>query len=962
MHFYKINQNIMRIITSIFLLFIVQSTIAQVPTLSVFNTSGKEKIEISQLDVKVEVVGNIATTTYDIVFYNPYDRILEGEFSMPLKDQQEVCRYAIDVNGKLGEGVIVEKVKARQTFEAIVRKNIDPGIITKTKGNAFKTKVYPIPAKGSKRIVLGLTETLKGDAKILKYILAFNTTKTIDNFSLDVKVLKSESKERAKTSFQNIKFDNQDDAYVLNFERKNYTPTQDIKFTIPRFSKKDYQLFTCDFEGETYFYLNAKAENLQQIEKQTPDCIAIYWDNSFSASKRNLDKELRFLNLYLKSLNRDVEVNLVSFNQDVAKNKVFSTSNTQEIITYIKSLKNDGATCFDEIKILEKMDEVLLFSDGVNTIGTENLKTNKAPIFSINSSSGSNYSFLKGLALSTNGAFINLNVHDEKMALQLVTKDSEKFLSCTYDKKEIKEVYPKNPMHISDYIEVSGILLKENAQLKINFGSRKGVTQTKTFTISKQKSNPVVSRIWATKKIAYLNANYQENKETIFDLSQKHTILSKNTSLLVLDRIEDYVAHKIVPPKELKEEYYQLLAQKKNDFPKEKTAQEIKELNDTRFNRLVAWYEKPIVKKSGIKADRMTVIEEIRVVEDSIENDEEIILEEIAEPDGEDVFYEGIPSRVVNGNETKKKRSKNKASIKVLAWIPDAPYMKELRAVEDNQLSALYSHLKEENKNRPSFYIQVADLFFKKEKHQEAIRILSNIIELDLENPELLKVVARKFLDENETDLAVKIYTEIKDLRPEEPQSYRDLALAYTQNKEYQKALDTYGFILSKFWNRFEEIKDVVYNEINSLIALHKASLDLSKIDKKHIKSMPLDIRVTIDWSSNDNDIDLWVTDPNGEKCYYSHNRTSLGGKITSDFTRGYGPEEFSLKDAKRGFYTVYVNYFSDSRQKITGPVTVYAIFTTHYGTSKEKNQRIAIQLESKGKETLQIGQLQFED
>jgi len=41
--------------------------------------------------------------------------------------------------------------------------------------------------------------------------------------------------------------------------------------------------------------------------------------------------------------------------------------------------------------------------------------------------------------------------------------------------------------------------------------------------------------------------------------------------------------------------------------------------------------------------------------------------------------------------------------------------------------------------NRPSFYIQVADFFFSKGWDQLAIRILSNVLELDLENPELLK-------------------------------------------------------------------------------------------------------------------------------------------------------------------------------------------------------------------------------
>ena len=283
-----------------------------------------------------------------------------------------------------------------------------------------------------------------------------------------------------------------------------------------------------------------------------------------------------------------------------------------------------------------------------------------------------------------------------------------------------------------------------------------------------------------------------------------------------------------------------------------------------------------------------------------------------------------------------------------------------MRNAEDKELESLYYKFKAENKSRPAFYIQVADFFFTKGWDEQAIRILSNVLDLDLENPELLKVLARRLLDEHQSEIAIKIFEEIKNLRPEEPQSYRDLALAYKANKQYQKALDLYIEILNQNWNRFEAIKDVVLNELNALISLHKSELNLKNIDAKYIKAMPVDIRITLEWSSNENDIDLWVIDPNGEKCFYSHTRTQIGGKISKDFTRGYGPEEFTLKIAKRGIYTVYANYFSESRQSITGPVTLYVTLYTNYGKTNQKVKFISLQL-TDNKETRQVGQLEFD-
>ncbi len=103
-------------------------------------------------------------------------------------------------------------------------------------------------------------------------------------------------------------------------------------------------------------------------------------------------------------------------------------------------------------------------------------------------------------------------------------------------------------------------------------------------------------------------------------------------------------------------------------------------------------------------------------------------------------------------------------------------------------------------------------MFYAKGLDKEATRVLSNILELNLENPELLKVAAKQFSHVGEVEMAIKIYIEIIDLRPEEPQSHRDLALACIENKEYQKVADLFVFILDKKWTRFENIKDVVFN------------------------------------------------------------------------------------------------------------------------------------------------------
>ena len=135
---------------------IVQIQAQDMPSIKV----GEDKLGITSLDIKVEVVGNIATTTYDMLFYNPTNTVLEGELNFPLGEGQDVSRLALDVNGKLREAVVVEKEQGRVAFEAVVRRGVDPILLEKGTGNNYKARIYPIFAKKHKRIVLAHEQEL----------------------------------------------------------------------------------------------------------------------------------------------------------------------------------------------------------------------------------------------------------------------------------------------------------------------------------------------------------------------------------------------------------------------------------------------------------------------------------------------------------------------------------------------------------------------------------------------------------------------------------------------------------------------------------------------------------------------------------------------------------------------------------------------------------------------------------
>jgi len=74
-----------------------------------------------------------------------------------------------------------------------------------------------------------------------------------------------------------------------------------------------------------------------------------------------------------------------------------------------------------------------------------------------------------------------------------------------------------------------------------------------------------------------------------------------------------------------------------------------------------------------------------------------------------------------------------------------------------------------------------------------------------------------------------------------------------------------------------------------------------------------VDIRVTLTWNTSGTDLDLWVTDPNGETVKFSNKVSEIGGELDVDNRSGYGPENFTLEagEAISGTYSVVVDYWS---------------------------------------------------
>lgn len=977
------------------------NTTTRVPTLLVKRKQEDEAsspLRIRKISLDVKVVGNIATTIMDITFYNDLDRILDGEFCFPLGEGQSVSYFAMEMPDGLREASVVEKAKGRIVYETIVRRKVDPALMEWTAGNNFRSRVYPIPAKGTKRILVGFEQELTSNNGSYLYYQPFSFKDKVDEFSIRTEVFSQEVKpELFGDERITFDFDKWKENWVAQKSMKDYVADKPLAFAIPRSKEKVPVFVERADKGNSAFYFTIEPSIVKE-GRALPSKVGLLFDVSGSMNKTKMEDILQCVDAFMKKALYP-SVKFVSFSNDIIEATSYKSGEQEwkKVMEKMNSIVPDGGTqlgCLDLAKY--DCDEFILISDGISNFGESQIKSSAKPIHTICSSPTVDYSYLKYLSEVTGGNYINLSNVKQAEALSLLSSQRYRFISAEYDKNVLSGVFPSHPTDITGSFSMAGILEGYSSNISINFGIGNKILHTEKITVTNKPSDysNMVPKLWAQKKIAEMDIFYEKNKDAITDVAKQYGIVTRNTSLLILDGLEDYITYKVIPKdSELKKQYLQRVDESKNNFRTEYNIHIEQVVGQ--FKQWAEWYDKdyayvkPVKKESNktSMADSVEVggyqrsqeaVEAVSysppLMDPNTSTNSTITREEVQNVSG---VIGGTPAQLsavsvtstnaFNGNADSKKSKDGvsqsgslNADIAVGSWSPDAEYMHELKETPKANLYVKYLELKPKYMNTPSFFLDVSDYFMKQGEETLALRILSNIAELELENHQLLRVLAHRLQQLNKNTLAINVFEDVMKIREEEPQSYRDLGLAYEQNKEYQKAVDVLCKVINRKWDgRFPGVETLVAIEINHLISTCGKKLQLDSLDTRLIKPMSSDVRVVINWDTDNCDMDLWVTDPNKEKCFYSHALTASGGKMTRDFTGGYGPEVFMIKKAAEGNYKIEANYFGTSNQSLTGPTTLQAELYTNYGRANEVKKTITLRLESK-KEVVSLADLLF--
>ncbi|CAF1156899.1 unnamed protein product [Adineta steineri] len=328
-------------------------------------------------------------------------------------------------------------------------------------------------------------------------------------------------------------------------------------------------------------------------------------------------------------------------------------------------------------------------------------------------------------------------------------------------------------------------------------------------------------------------------------------------------------------------------------------------------------------------------------------------------------------------------KTEESSTIHINEYNPQSSYITRLSSSNDrNSAYAIYLDERTLNRQSASFYFDIASYFFSTKsfssildqfnQKQEIIqttdhksieyglRILTNILELELESPQLYRTVAYKLMELQQWNLALSICRKIYLLRSDEPQSLRDLALVLIELGEYNQALEYLKQILTQIWDeRFQTIQTIVLLDLNRLLILMNQTTPV--IDFRFVRHLPVDIRIVIQWDTPDTLIQLSIKEPTGQVCC-NHNgssQTDIGGYITKISFQSPYPVEYLLRQAIDGIYSISLTYLRNAQHTLTGVTTVLVYIYKYFGSINEEKQIQTVRLTDYN-QTIDVGQIEF--
>ncbi|MHC5040513.1 MAG: VIT domain-containing protein, partial [Planctomycetota bacterium] len=502
-------------------------------------------------------------------------------FYFPLPQDASISGFAMWIGGELVEADVVEKQRAREIFETILRERRDPALLEWAGGNIFKARVFPIVRE--KRIRITYTQVLPKVRNEYRYHYGLQSDMLrltpLKQLVIDVRLHSAEPIESVRCPSHPMRIRMTDHSARAEFDAEEYVPKRDFELRVrTKATEKGVTLLSHVRGEDGYFMLLVGAPEKEETRadparESEPVCALVMADTSGSMAGPQAKTQVRFIEALVASLGEKDLFNLMTCDVDqrwaFERPVAVTGPNLEKALEFLEKRRPLGWSDLDGafravMKEADGRTHVVYVGDGVPTTGTADpavcgkrirrMYGGKGNFHAVAPGSAYESAVLRAVASLGNGSMrvIGGGTDPVSAALQLVreiTVPSVKNLRVELKGVPVAALYPgdlpnlpagRQQIVVGRYRPGSG---EGSCRVKVS-GALEGreVTYGCEAPLGEERTdNSFIPRLWARAHLDHLLAQGRTPviRDRIIALSEDYNIITPYTSFLVLESDED---------------------------------------------------------------------------------------------------------------------------------------------------------------------------------------------------------------------------------------------------------------------------------------------------------------------------------------------------------------------------------------------------------------------------------------
>lgn len=539
--------------------------------------------------VTVDIRDQIARTVIEESFVNHTSSQLEGVFHFPLPADASISDFGMWIGDELVQADVVEKQRAREIYETILRERRDPGLLEWAGGNLFKARVFPIFPQAEKRVTITYTQVLpmRDGSYRYAYPLASEMLrqKPLRELQLMVNLVSTAPLTSVRCVSHPARIRQSANAARIEFAAQEVVPSRDFELVVePDAGRQPLSAVPHQRGSDGYFLLllNPPSERAGRrlLGGGEPLRLIVLADTSGSmdAAQRAVQAEL--LRALLASLGRRDRFLLAACDVECSwLTDGFQAPGDNEVEKAVDALAHRGSLGWSDLErafasaaaMAAKADgpcQILYLGDGVPATAEtdptafakqlpELLKDAVAKGASCHAiATGSTYEtvVLKALAAQGAGSFRRIEgdggpVKAARELLEELTRAPVRHLAIEFKGLRAARVYPEELPNLSagsqqvivGRYQPASLAADATVRITGRLGEKDVAFEQPLRLPAGDEGNSFIPRLWARHHLDYLLAQGTAPavREEIVAFSQEYRIMTPYTSFLVLESDAD---------------------------------------------------------------------------------------------------------------------------------------------------------------------------------------------------------------------------------------------------------------------------------------------------------------------------------------------------------------------------------------------------------------------------------------